>query len=120
MDLTINGANQQYISDLQTTQNQINLAQAQLSSGYVCNRRRTTGAISQIYELQTQIALNQQTQTNLGGASAELSAADTALQTAIQGGGEREFHRFARRQHEFHAPSRPTWPLRRRAFSRLW
>jgi len=85
MDLTINGANQQYISDLQMTQNQINLAQAQLSSGYRLQQASDDpGAISQIYELQTQIALNQQTQTNLGGASAELSAADTALQTAIQ------------------------------------
>ena len=85
MDLTINGANQQYISDLQTTQNQINLAQAQLSSGYRLQQASDDpGAISQIYELKTQIALNQQTQTNLGGASAELSAADTALQTAIQ------------------------------------
>src|SRR5271165_6254224 len=85
MDLTINGANQQYLSDLQTTQSKINLAQAQLSSGYRLQQASDDpSAISQIYELQTQIAFNQQTQANLGGAQSELSAADTALQSAVQ------------------------------------
>ncbi|MGD1070263.1 MAG: hypothetical protein ABSB15_08990 [Bryobacteraceae bacterium] len=85
MDLTINGANQQYLADLQTTQSQINLAQAQLSSGYRLQQvSDDPSAIGQIYELQTQIAFNQQTQANLSGASTELSAADTALQSAIQ------------------------------------
>jgi len=85
MDLTINGANQQYLSNLQTVQSQINLAQAQLSSGYRLQQASDDPtAIGQIYELQTQIAFNQQTQTNLTGAQSELSAADTALQSAIQ------------------------------------
>jgi flagellar hook-associated protein 3 FlgL len=85
MDLTINGANQQYLSNLQTTQAQINLAQAQLSSGYRLQQASDDpSAIGQIYELQTQIAFNQQTQTNLTGAQSELSAADTSLQSAIQ------------------------------------
>jgi flagellar hook-associated protein 3 FlgL len=85
MDLTINGANQQYLADLQTTQSQLNLAQAQLSSGYRLQQASDDpSALSQIYELQTQIAFNQQTQTNLSGASTELNAADTALQSAIQ------------------------------------
>jgi flagellar hook-associated protein 3 FlgL len=84
MDLTIYGANQQYLFNLQTTQNQIQQASAQLSSGYrLQNVSDDPSAVSQIYELQTQIALNQQTQSNLNGASNELSAADTALQGAI-------------------------------------
>jgi flagellar hook-associated protein 3 FlgL len=84
MDLTIYGANQQYLSNLQATQTRIQQASAQLSSGYrLQNVSDDPSAISQIYELQTQVALNQQTQSNLNGASGELSAADTALQGAI-------------------------------------
>jgi flagellar hook-associated protein 3 FlgL len=84
MDLTIYGANQQYLSNLQATQNQIQQASAQLSSGYrLQNVSDDPSAVNQIYELQTEIALNQQTQSNLNGASGELSAADTALQSAI-------------------------------------
>lgn len=84
MDLTIYGANQQYLANLQATQTQIAQASAQLSSGYrLQNVSDDPSAVSQIYELQTQIALNQQTQSNLNGASGELSAADTALQSAI-------------------------------------
>ena len=84
MDLTINGANQQYLSNLQATQTRIQQASAQLSSGYrLQNVSDDPSAIGQIYELQTQISLNQQTQSNLNGASGELSAADTALQSSI-------------------------------------
>ena len=85
MNLTINGANQQYLSDLQQTQAQMQQAQAQLSSGYRLQKPSDdSAAISQIYELQTQISFNQQTQNNLNGATSELSAADSALQSAIQ------------------------------------
>jgi len=84
MDLTINGANQQYLSNLQAVQNQIQQATAQLSSGYRLQQvSDDPSAIGQIYELETRIALNQQTQTNLGDASTELNAADTALQSSI-------------------------------------
>ena len=84
MDLTISGANQQYLADLQLTQAQIQQAQAQLSSGYRLQRASDDpGALSQIYELQTKIAINQQTQKNLNGAQTELSAADSALQSSI-------------------------------------
>jgi flagellar hook-associated protein 3 FlgL len=84
MDLTIYGANQQYLSNLQATQAQIQQATAQLSSGHrLQSVSDDPAAISQIYELQTQIALSQQTQSNLNGASGELSAADTSLQSAI-------------------------------------
>jgi len=85
MDLTINGANQQYLADLQLTQAQLQQAQAQLSSGYRLQRvSDDPGAVSQIYELQTKISFNQQTQKNLNGAQTEVSAADTALQSSIQ------------------------------------
>src|SRR5580704_16024555 len=85
MDLTINGSNQQYLSDLQGTQSQLQQAQAQLSSGYRLQQASDDpSAISQIYEFQTQIAINQQVQTNLNGAQNELSAADTALQSSVQ------------------------------------
>jgi flagellar hook-associated protein 3 FlgL len=85
MDLTINGANQEYLSGLQLTQNQLQQAQAQLSSGYRLQQASDDpSAISQIYEDQTQIAWNQQVQTNLTGAGSELTAADTALQSSIQ------------------------------------
>jgi flagellar hook-associated protein 3 FlgL len=85
MSLTISGANQQYLADLQTVQEQINQAQAQLSSGYRLQQASDDpSAISAIYDLQTQIAFNKQTQANLGGAQTELSAADTALQSSIQ------------------------------------
>ncbi len=84
MDLTINGANQQYLADLQLTQAQIQQAQAQLSSGYRLQRASDDpAALNQIYELQTKIAFNQQTQKNLNGAQTELSAADSALQSSI-------------------------------------
>ncbi|HVY91223.1 MAG TPA: flagellin [Bryobacteraceae bacterium] len=84
MDLTINGANQQYLADLQLTQAQIAQAQAQLSSGYRLQKASDDpAALSQIYELQTKIAFNQQTQSNLNGAQTELTAADTALQSSI-------------------------------------
>lgn len=85
MDLTINGANQGYLASLQLTQQQMEQAQAQLSSGYRLQKPSDdSAAISQIYELQTQIAFNQQTQKNLNGAATELSAADSALQSSIQ------------------------------------
>ena len=58
MDLTIYGANQQFLSNLQATQNQIQQASAELSSGYrLQNVSDDPSAVSQIYELQTQIAL---------------------------------------------------------------
>jgi flagellar hook-associated protein 3 FlgL len=84
MDLTVYGANQQYLANLQATQSQIQQASAQLSSGNrLQNVSDDPAAIGQIYELQNRIALNQQTQSNLSSASTELSAADTALQSSI-------------------------------------
>ena len=83
--MNISGSTEQYLDGLQNIQNQLAQAQAQLSSGYrLQNVSDDPSAISSIYEYETQIALNQQTQTNISGAQTEVSAADTALQTVIQ------------------------------------
>lgn len=85
MDLTINASTQQYLAALQATQAKMAQAQAQLSSGYRLQQASDApSAIGQIYEMQAQIAFNQQTQANLGSAQSELSSADTALQASIQ------------------------------------
>ncbi len=86
MNLTLYGANQQFLVDLQRTQAQIQDASAQLSSGHRLQRvADDPAAIAEIYQLQAEVTLNQQTQANLQRASAELIAADTALQGAIAG-----------------------------------
>jgi flagellar hook-associated protein 3 FlgL len=85
MDLTISASNQQFLASLHATQLQMQQAQAQLSSGYSMQQvSDDPSAVDQIYELETQIAFNQQTQTNLNGAQSELSSADSALQSAVQ------------------------------------
>jgi flagellar hook-associated protein 3 FlgL len=85
MDLSISPSTQQYLLALQQTQNQLQQAQAQLSSGYRLQQASDDpAAISQIYENKTQIAFNQQTQSNLQTAGNELSSADSALQSAVQ------------------------------------
>jgi flagellar hook-associated protein 3 FlgL len=84
MDLTIYGANQQYLTNLQATQSRIQQVSAQLSSGDRLQQiSDDPSAIGQIYGLQTEIALNRQTQTNLAGAQSELSTADSSLQSSI-------------------------------------
>ena len=67
------------------TKSQMTKAQTEVSSGLqVQQASDNPGAIGRIFEDQTQIAMNQQVQTNLGAAHrTELSAADTALQSAI-------------------------------------
>jgi flagellar hook-associated protein 3 FlgL len=85
MTPNISGSTQQYLDGLQNIQNQLSQAQAQLSSGYrLQNVSDDPSAISPIYEYETEIALNQQTQTNISGAQTEVQSADTALQSAIQ------------------------------------
>jgi len=85
MDLTIRASNQQFLASLQSTQLQMQTAQAQLSSGYRLQQvSDDPSAVDQIYELETQIAFNQQTQTNLTSAQSEVSSADSALQSAVQ------------------------------------
>ena len=85
MDLTIPGSSQKYLADLDRTQSQLTKAQAQISSGLrLQNVSDDPSAIAQIYHLQAAIATNKQTQANLAGATSEVSAADVALQSAVQ------------------------------------
>jgi flagellar hook-associated protein 3 FlgL len=85
MDFTISAAARQYLADLNQTQNQINQAQSQVSSGLkVQQPSDDPSAIAEILQLQTTIAQNQQVQSNLSGVSTELNTADSSLQTAIQ------------------------------------
>lgn len=83
--MNISGSTEQYLNGLQNIQTQLQQAQAQLSSGYrLQNVANDPSAITPIYQYETQIALNQQTQKNINGAQTEVSAADTALQSVIQ------------------------------------
>jgi flagellar hook-associated protein 3 FlgL len=85
MILNISGAAQSYLADLDRTQQQINQAQAQVSSGYrVSAPSDDPAAVPSIIELQSEIAMNQQVQSNLSGVSSELGSADSALQGAVQ------------------------------------
>jgi flagellar hook-associated protein 3 FlgL len=85
MDLSIPSSAQTYLTDLNYTQSQMAKAQEQVSSGYqIQNVSDDPAAVAQIYEYQADIASTQQTQTNLATASSEVSAADTALQSAVQ------------------------------------
>jgi flagellar hook-associated protein 3 FlgL len=85
MDFTISASAQQYLADLNQTQNQINQAQSQVSSGLkVQQPSDDPAAISEILQLQTTLAQNQQIQSNLSGISTELDTADSALQSAVQ------------------------------------
>jgi flagellar hook-associated protein 3 FlgL len=85
MDFTISASAQQYLADLNQTQAQINQAQSQVSSGLkVQQASDDPSAITEILQLQTTLAQNQQIQTNLGSVSDELNAADSSLQSALQ------------------------------------
>jgi len=85
MDFTISASAQQYLADLNQTQNQINQAQSQVSSGLkVQQPSDDPAAISEILQLQTTLAQNQQIQSNLSGVTTELNTADSSLQSAIQ------------------------------------
>jgi flagellar hook-associated protein 3 FlgL len=85
MVLNINGATQAYLADLNLTQQQINQAQAEVSSGYrVQSPSDDPAAVPSILEVQSEIGMNQQVQANLNSAGTELSTADSALQSAVQ------------------------------------
>ena len=85
MILNINGATQSYLSDLDRTQQQINQAQAEVTSGYrVQSPSDDPAAVPSILELQSELGMNQQIQSNLSSATNELGAADSALQSAVQ------------------------------------
>jgi len=85
MVLNINGATQSYLADLNRTQQQLNQAQAEVTSGFrVQNPSDDPGAVASILQVQTDIGTNQQVQSNLGSVKNELGTADSALQSAVQ------------------------------------
>ena len=85
MVLSINGATQAYLANLDYTQQQINQAESEVSSGYkVQQPSDDPAAIASILQVQADIGMNQQVQANLGGVTNELDTADSALQSAVQ------------------------------------
>ena len=85
MILNISGAAQSYLANLDRTQQQINQAQAEVSSGYrVQSPSDDPAAVPSILELQSEIGMNQQIQNNLSSVTSELGSADSALQSAVQ------------------------------------
>jgi len=85
MVLNINGAAQAYLADLNRTQQQINQAQAQVSSGFrVQTPSDDPAAVPSILQVQAEIGNNHQIQSNLGSVTNELGTADSALQSAVQ------------------------------------
>jgi flagellar hook-associated protein 3 FlgL len=85
MILNINGATQAYLANLNRTQQQINQASAEVSSGLsVQEPSDAPAAIPSILQTQADIAANQQIQSNLGSTTNELQTADSALQSAVQ------------------------------------
>jgi flagellar hook-associated protein 3 FlgL len=70
---------------LNRTQQQINQAQAQVSSGFrVQTPSDDPAAVPSILQVQAEIGNDQQIQSNLGSVTNELGTADSALQSAIQ------------------------------------
>ena len=85
MVLNISGATQGYLANLNRTQQQINQAQAEVSSGFrVQAPSDDPAAVPSILEVQADIGANQQVQSNLGSVTNELGTADSALQSAVQ------------------------------------
>jgi flagellar hook-associated protein 3 FlgL len=85
MILNISGATQSYLANINNTQQQINKAEEEVSSGLsVQEPSDNPAAVSEILQTQADIAANTQVQANLSNVSNELQTADSALQSAIQ------------------------------------
>jgi flagellar hook-associated protein 3 FlgL len=79
------GSNQSFLANLNRVQQQMQQAQAQVSSGLrVQQASDDPAAIAEILQLEGDLGQNQQIQTNLNSASSQLGTADSALQTALQ------------------------------------
>src|SRR5271157_1047502 len=80
----ISGTNQAYLASLARTQAQMDQAQSEVSSGLKIQKPSDDpAAVAAILQVQADIGLNQQVQSNLGSATTELSSADSALQSAV-------------------------------------
>ena len=81
----LSGVQQLYLADLTQTQNQMQTAENQLSSGLqVQQASDDPGAVMEILQIQSELGQNQQLQTNLNSATTELDTADSSLQDAVQ------------------------------------
>ena len=81
----LSGANQGYIDALSRIQSEMQTLQAQVTSGYrVQTPSDDPGALGQIFDTKSRIAVLQQNQTDLGQLQTELQTGDGALQQAIQ------------------------------------
>ena len=81
----ISGSNQSFLASLNRVQQQMQQAQAQISSGLrVQQASDDPASIAEILQLEGDIGQNQQIQANLNSASSQLGTADSALQTALQ------------------------------------
>jgi flagellar hook-associated protein 3 FlgL len=79
------GASQAYLANLDRSQQQMQEAQSQISSGKrVQTPSDDPAAVAEILQITNQLAQNQQIQSNFSGVKTELSTADSALQTAVQ------------------------------------
>jgi len=82
---TLSGVQQLYLADLNQTQNQMQTAENQLSSGLAVQQASDDpGAITEILQIQSELGQNQQLQTNLSSVNSELDTADSSLQDAVQ------------------------------------
>src|SRR5579864_4940794 len=80
----VNGATQQFLADLDRIQSMSERAQREISSGLKVELPSDApDAIRGILQLRGEIALNDQIQTNLSTAKADVSSADSAVQSSI-------------------------------------
>jgi flagellar hook-associated protein 3 FlgL len=80
----VNGTSEQFLTDLDRIQSALNTVQRQLSSGLrVGQASDDPSAVPSILKIQSEIAQNQQTQTNMNQAGAELKNGDASLQQAV-------------------------------------
>jgi flagellar hook-associated protein 3 FlgL len=84
MSSAINSSYQQFLNNINRLQSQLTKAQNQVSSGLkVTQASDAPDQISSILQLHANIAQNQQIQTNLTAAKAEVQTADSSLGTGI-------------------------------------
>jgi len=80
----VNGATEQYLTDLDRIQSNLDQVQRQISSGVrVGIGSDDPGAVPSILSIQSQIAANNQLQSNLNDLKSELDSGDSALQQAV-------------------------------------
>src|SRR6266404_6226470 len=81
----LNAGNEQFLASIQDLQTRLNLAQQQLSSGLrVSKASDAPSTVGDIFQTRADLARANQTDQNLGIVKAQVDAADTSLQQAVQ------------------------------------